>query len=95
MTDPHDQHDNSASPPIESTVPRVIVVPSTVVIRPNMRNCVNDVDAAKYLDCSTKHLQNMRRDGRGPTYEKIAGRVWYPMKALEEYVEACTREGHR
>lgn len=84
-----DQDDIGTPPPIENTVPRVVVVPSPVVIRPNLRGDVDERQAALYLSCSTRKMRKMRRADEGPNWRMIAGRVWYPLAALDEYLEAC------
>ena len=44
-------------------------------------------EAAKYLGLSEKTLAQMRSQGRGPRYVKRAGRVFYRIEDLREWIE--------
>jgi len=45
-------------------------------------------EAARYLDVKTSTLQNWRKRGGGPSWEKesgIRGQIWYPLDGLEAW----------
>lgn len=44
--------------------------------------------AADYLGCRPKTLENWRALGRGPAYLKLGSRVLYPQQELDDYVSA-------
>ena len=52
----------------------------------------NEVEAAKYLDCSHRTLQKKRGVGGGPKYLKIGRLVKYRQSDLDAFLVACERE---
>ena len=46
-------------------------------------------DAAAYLEVSKSFLDKERTAGRGPAYEKVAGKIYYPEPDLDAYRESC------
>lgn len=50
---------------------------------------MNEDDAARYLGCSARTMQRMRRERRGPRYHNLSGRYWYTLAALDEYLQLC------
>lgn len=92
MTDAIDQHDNSASPPIENTVPECVIVP-----RPSYRMTeagdMDEIDAAVYLtwrsrkSVSARTLSRWRNKRYGPVYHKLPkGHVWYRKGDLDDWI---------
>ncbi len=49
-------------------------------------------EAAKALGVHPQTLANLRHSGRGPRYVKLGAAVRYSMVALEEYVQANTKD---
>jgi hypothetical protein len=46
-------------------------------------------DAAAYLEVSKSFLDKERTAGRGPAYERIANKIYYPEAELDAYRESC------
>lgn len=65
------------------------------VIRASGAGRVPELDAAKYLGCSPRHLRRMRARDEGPSYETLAGRIWYSLDDLDEYLQSCRHETQR
>ena len=53
------------------------------------RQLLTEIMLADRWVCSVARLQRWRTVGEGPQYLKIVGKVLYPLKDIEAYVEAC------
>ncbi len=54
-----------------------------------------DTKAAQRLPCSVHTLRWWRRQGRGPTFLKIGGRVFYRPEDIDAWLTSCLRAGER
>jgi hypothetical protein len=50
-----------------------------------------DTKAARRLPFSVHTLRWWRRTGRGPTFLKIGGRVFYRPEDIDDWVTSCSR----
>jgi predicted site-specific integrase-resolvase len=48
--------------------------------------CLNDVEAARYMGVSPHTLRSWRRNGKGPKYIRIEGRILYLQSDLDAYL---------
>lgn len=81
-----------ADPALEEvTTPdgRTVVVLRDRAIHLTSAGTMNEDDAARYLGCSARTMQRMRRERRGPRYHNLSGRYWYTLAALDEYLQLC------
>lgn len=61
-------------------------------IRTTLAGLLRSADAAVFLDRSERTLRNWRSAGRGPTWTAVAGRVYYRLDALADFVQSgCDR----
>jgi hypothetical protein len=63
---------------------------AVVLVRPRIRitgaGSVDEDGAAAYLGVSARSLQRYRKEHRGPVYYTLAGKVWYKISDLDEYL---------
>jgi excisionase family DNA binding protein len=62
---------------------------ATVAALRTSRRYVNTREAAEYLGCSPKTLQNWRSSGKGPRFVRIGGKIAYDFADLDAFI----REG--
>lgn len=65
------------------------------ILRASGSGRIRESDAAIYLGCSTRWLRKNRASDSGPNFDLIAGRVWYQISALDDYLAACAHETTR
>lgn len=56
-----------------------------------IRNLLNEREAATLLNCSVAFMRRCRLLSRGPAFVKIGRNVRYRMQDLEAYIESNTR----
>ncbi|GAA2817395.1 helix-turn-helix transcriptional regulator [Kribbella solani] len=52
------------------------------------RDLISAPELAAYLDVHIKTLRNWRRDGKGPDFIRIGGRVFYSRPVVQAWIEA-------
>jgi len=55
--------------------------------------CVDANTAAAALELSPRTLVNMRQEGTGPEYQRLNGRIWYPVEASRLF-EHCRADNN-
>lgn len=53
-----------------------------------MNDRLTTPDAAKRLGVSARTLGRWRREGVGPAYNRMEGRIWYTTADLEKYLKS-------
>ena len=56
-----------------------------------LSGCVDCNTAAAALEFSPRTLVAMRQEGTGPEYERLNGRIWYPVAALAAFLNTAER----
>ncbi len=63
-------------------------------MKPQSYDAINDAlmlstqDIAKMLQCSDRHVTNLRKDGRIPPPVKLGELVRWPRRVIDEWIEA-------
>lgn len=79
MTDPKDVDGAEALVDVPVDRPRVRILPD---------GRMTSTDAATYLGYTTKTLASWRSQGKGPTWIKVSGRIFYLQSSLDVFVAA-------
>jgi hypothetical protein len=56
-----------------------------------MKHLLPVAEAAAYVSLSTSTLNRLRTTGGGPRYAKLAGRVLYDVRDLDQWIEDSKR----
>lgn len=65
------------------------------VIRATGSGRIDERAAAQYLGVSPRTLRKMRAEDSGPNFDRVAGRIWYPLAELDAWLELCRHETSR
>lgn len=57
-----------------------------------LRNRLNEQEAAKYLDVDKETLRRWRSEGTAPRFTRVGRRIQYRVSWLEDYLEAHVEE---
>jgi hypothetical protein len=73
--------------PEQVTTPdgRSVMVLHAPAVRFTASGMTDELGAAEYLGCSTRNMQRMRQQRRGPKYI-VTTQIWYSRPDLDEYL---------